>query len=590
MRLLRIEEDDGFSLVEFFGRNIPPYAILSHTWGADHEEVTFTDLIEGTGKSKAGYCKLTFCGKQAAKDNLQYFWVDTCCIDKTSSAELSEAINSMYAWYERSEVCYAYLTDVQFLEIDELLPEDTSSEFRKSRWFTRGWTLQELLAPKKVEFYCSDWRHIGDKTFLRRSISEITQIDHLCLTYDGIGGYQKAINAYSVAERMSWAARRKTTREEDLAYCLLGIFGINMPLLYGEGRRAFRRLQEEIIRTTDDQSILAWKPTDHGAGQSLMEWPLADSPSDFNWASHHKFTRDMSQTGGTKAPHAMTNKGLSIRVPVLKTLSPSLIVTALDCWQQDAGKVHLLLKGNDNIYCRATSPCSLIYKPIKRFEEFERRAWKQNDTSFTELVSRVQKDVFENDGIAPEATDIFIAPKDVVTLSQRELELPLPDFTMGFFIIFPRGIGRYRLHHWYPKSGLNLQTSTLGLDDRSAGDPLGILVFRDNRAPDNLVAVFLIRHISADFAAKGLGEDNNPKLAVCRVISGFKSGDLSELPRYAMGHGAKSDAWDDFHFDGESVVVIRSALRHMQGYNGDLTVVEILFDAKDYIRERQLHR
>lgn len=112
MRLLRVEDDGGFGLDEYFGEDIPQYAILSHTWGASDEEVTFRDLKEGTGKSKAGYRKLTFCAKQAAKDKLRYFWVDTCCIDKSSSAELSEAINSMFAWYHDSFVCYAYLWDV----------------------------------------------------------------------------------------------------------------------------------------------------------------------------------------------------------------------------------------------------------------------------------------------------------------------------------------------------------------------------------------------------------------------------------------------------------------------------------------------
>ena len=131
MYLLRIQDDGEFSLVGFFGDNIPPYAILSHTWGADSEEVTFQDIVKGGGKSKLGYEKIQFCGEQAAKDNLAYFWVDTCCIDKTSSAELSEAINSMFNWYARSECCYAYLVDVH-----------TVSGIGRSRWSTRGWTFQ----------------------------------------------------------------------------------------------------------------------------------------------------------------------------------------------------------------------------------------------------------------------------------------------------------------------------------------------------------------------------------------------------------------------------------------------------------------
>ena len=147
MRLLRLEDNGGFSLVEYVGDHMPQYSILSHTWGADHEEVTFKDLTEGTGKNKAGYRKLAFCGKQAAKDGLQYFWVDTCCIDKTSSAELSEAINSMFSWYQRATVCYAYLVDVDGSLSDS---DDLYSQVKPSRWFTRGWTLQELLAPREL--------------------------------------------------------------------------------------------------------------------------------------------------------------------------------------------------------------------------------------------------------------------------------------------------------------------------------------------------------------------------------------------------------------------------------------------------------
>ena len=146
MRLLKLEPEDGFSLVEVFGYDIPRYAILSHTWGPASEEVTFKDLIEGTGKEKPGYRKLTYCREQTVRDGLEYFWVDTCCIDKTSSAELSEAINSMWRWYVNSEVCYAYLTDVP--EGTDLGGDDTT--FTRSKWFTRGWTLQELLAPEKL--------------------------------------------------------------------------------------------------------------------------------------------------------------------------------------------------------------------------------------------------------------------------------------------------------------------------------------------------------------------------------------------------------------------------------------------------------
>jgi hypothetical protein len=179
MRLLKLKGDGEFSLIEFIGDNIPRYAILSHTWGEDGEEVTFKDLMKCTGKSKAGYQKTRFCGEQAAADGLQYFWVDTCCIDKSSSAELSEAINSMFRWYHNAGKCYVYLSDVS---ISGSINKDQSSRwtwepaFQKSRWFTRGWTLQELIAPASVEFFSVEGERLGDKKSLERQIHEITGI------------------------------------------------------------------------------------------------------------------------------------------------------------------------------------------------------------------------------------------------------------------------------------------------------------------------------------------------------------------------------------------------------------------------------
>jgi len=154
MRLLQLQGGGSFSLVEFQGNNIPPYAILSHTWGPSNEEVTYRDLLNSTGKDKIGYRKLTFCGEQAAKDGLNYFWIDTCCINKSSSAELSEAINSMFRWYQNAEMCYVYLSDVSSRTSDRnaKFSRRWKREFRKSKWFTRGWTLQELLAPRDVIF------------------------------------------------------------------------------------------------------------------------------------------------------------------------------------------------------------------------------------------------------------------------------------------------------------------------------------------------------------------------------------------------------------------------------------------------------
>ena len=243
MRLLKLKDDGEFSLIEFIGNKIPRYAILSHTWEADGEEVTFKDLMKGTGKSKAGYQKIRFCGEQAVTDNLQYFWVDTCCINKSSSAELSEAINSMFRWYHDAGKCYVYLSDVSIsgsIKDDQFSQWIWEQDFRKSRWFTRGWTLQELIAPASVEFFSVEGERLGDKKSLERQIHEITGI-----TAQALQG--SPLSHFSVNKRMSWAAKRETKREEDAAYSLLGIFDIHMPLIYGEGRKkALVRLYKEI--------------------------------------------------------------------------------------------------------------------------------------------------------------------------------------------------------------------------------------------------------------------------------------------------------------------------------------------------------
>jgi len=246
---------------EFLESRVPEYVILSHTWR--EEEVTLQDLLSGIAPTKKGYAKLTGCCKKAKDDGFAYCWIDTCCIDKTSSAELSEAINSMYQWYKNACICYAYLEDVrQDHETDDF------RDFRNSKWFTRGWTLQELIAPPIVEFYDALWSDIGTRTSLQPRLTYLTGIDRDVLT----GGDPLR---YAVAVRLSWAANRQTSRLEDRAYCLFGILGVNMPLLYGEGKRAFRRLQEEMLRVDEDYTLFAW--------DTLLprESLLASSPSDF---------------------------------------------------------------------------------------------------------------------------------------------------------------------------------------------------------------------------------------------------------------------------------------------------------------------
>jgi len=236
MRLLQRDANGDFSLVEFW-REIPPYAILSHTWGPNSEEVSFKDIDERIGRNKPGFNKLRFCADQAAKDGLRYFWIDTCCIDKSSSAELSEATNSMFTCYRNPTRCYVYLVDIliqpsrSHLAVDEDSSEKMwKSAFRKSGWFTRGWTLQELLAPSSVDFFTLESKHLGSKYTLLGDINAATTISPRALQSTLVP------SDFTIEERMSWATGRETKRDEDRVYSLLGLFGVHMPLLYGEGR------------------------------------------------------------------------------------------------------------------------------------------------------------------------------------------------------------------------------------------------------------------------------------------------------------------------------------------------------------------
>jgi hypothetical protein len=255
MRLLERDNNGKVGLKDFPPDKVPRYAIiLSNTWGDD--EVAFKDMVDGAEK-KLGYKKIAFCGDQASHDGLQYFWVDTCCIDKSSSAELQEAINSMFRWYCSAAKCYVYLSDISssaFEKNDKSNQPPYESEFRQSRSFTRGWTVQELLAPASVEFFSKEGMRLSDKESLKRQIHEITGIP--VLTLQGTPLYQ-----FSVNERFRWAHNRMTTREEDWAYSLLGIFDTFMPLIYGEGREgAVIRLRKEIyeaskVKTLEGHSI-----------------------------------------------------------------------------------------------------------------------------------------------------------------------------------------------------------------------------------------------------------------------------------------------------------------------------------------------
>ncbi|WYZ41793.1 hypothetical protein EsH8_V_000688 [Colletotrichum jinshuiense] len=357
---MRLIDAETLELQEFFENATPDYAILSHTWEVDEVSLQQFQQRDAATTAKAGYQKIRRACSKALDYGLRHIWVDTCCIDKTSSAELSEAINSMFQWYAKSKICFAYLADMPSTE------DAHSASFAKSRWFTRGWTLQELLAPHKLDFFSSDWKFITNRAGAASIISNVTGINVVYFRDTGLTTDRKDLLASaSIAERMSWAATRTTTRTEDMAYCLLGIFNINMPLIYGEGQRAFMRLQQEVLRSSFDPTLLAWnaislRPT---VGHLL---PIEPEPFsswhqawkmiagiDHPWSSSPPSIIDRRSTGflapsinyfrhckdilscDVAVDWAITSQGLEIVLPVSETRQPYGIIPCrlrADAW------------------------------------------------------------------------------------------------------------------------------------------------------------------------------------------------------------------------------------------------------------------
>lgn len=264
-------QTESLELEEFFDSNTPPYAILSHTWGS--EEISFVEMQNGgeAARLKAGFKKVAIFCTLAKSHGFTYAWADSCCIDKQSSAELSEAINSMYRYYYNAAECLVYLEDVPAKIEGSIDPEVQLKTIKSSRWFTRGWTLQELLASKKRQFFARDWSPIEDFADFNTVVTGVTGIDVLILEHTDM------ISSVLVAQRMCWAAKRQTTRSEDMAYSLMGLFDVSMPVIYGEGaKKSFRRLQNETMQTSFDQTLFAWRGNYKSSGL------LATSPADFD--------------------------------------------------------------------------------------------------------------------------------------------------------------------------------------------------------------------------------------------------------------------------------------------------------------------
>ena len=343
-------------VLEFRDDEATEYAILSHRW-IDPTEVDYEEMIDLAKMDREerdeicgrlGYKKIVNTCQQAKQDGYEWVWIDTCCIDKRSSAELSEAINSMYRWYENAKTCYAYLHDV---DGPSLPTEEDKEKYHKSNgwpeWFSRGWTLQEMIAPRNLQFFNKHWQPIGDKKGLAQDLRWITGVPVHILS-DGLEG-----NHPCVAQIISWAANRTTTRVEDKAYSLMGLLDVNMPMLYGEGKKAFHRLQLEIIRSSNDQSIFAWGHRSDVRIGSV----LADEPSDFEDCSEMKlmdhdqfikrFPKDHSDV------FLITNRGIQIWMPLHRHRDSNSIFRAYlpCCYGAAAIEVSInLVLWNSNYY------------------------------------------------------------------------------------------------------------------------------------------------------------------------------------------------------------------------------------------------
>ncbi|KAJ9614562.1 hypothetical protein H2200_002699 [Cladophialophora chaetospira] len=383
---MRLLNTVTYQLTEFSLQKVPIYAILSHTW--KDEEVTFSEIQDhGKASKLRGWQKLVDFCKEAARHGMQWAWMDTCCIDKTSSAELSEAINSMFRWYKEAFVCYVYLENLHDPEDQSL----TANTFAGARWFLRGWTLQELLAPNNVVFYDSGWHDIGTKASLKKDIARITGIDVEVLTGE------TCIGDYSIARKMSWASLRETTRLEDVAYSLLGIFEVNMPLLYGEGLNAFKRLQEEIIRTSTDQSILAWSAQD-----SMSISVLASSPHAFRSSNRI--------------------------VPIHRRPSESDLWGVLDCYPIDAPetRVAIRLKWNSDEQCSS---------PLESKSSSDTNTNRRLVCQCTDLrvLRNIRFDEFDVRTVALTISPLWVPPKRGLNSASwsSETEIALMEQDMG---------------------------------------------------------------------------------------------------------------------------------------------------------------
>ncbi|KAN0102226.1 HET domain containing protein [Hyaloscypha variabilis] len=441
-------------------------------------------------KLKAGYTKIERCCDQAVGDGYDYVWIDTCCIDKSSSAELSEAINSMYMWYKSAKICYAYLADVKPLLRTRLSP---LAQFERSRWFTRGWTLQELIAPAKVEFFAGDWSRFGTKAGFHSALSQVTGIDEGTLT----GG--RDLREVSIAKKMSWASKRVTTRPEDIAYCLLGIFGVNLPLLYGEGEKAFIRLQEEIMRNSDDQSLFAWSLTQPPRSSKLLGF-LARSPAAFEKSANIVPYRNWAAS----MPYSLTNQGLRLELPVIQHEGFKEYTAILACHYED----------------NYLGPLGVYISPIASADgdQFARDVW------YTRPVPIVPQHAAQ-----AKLRTIYIR-QDVLLPALRDFD------RRDHFLIrmMPEGPQEdYALDKVYPPEHWN-QAQKIIRSDNSETERIGVLLFRKKADRKKAFAVLIRSQVSEQ------GAENNSYQCACSIFVLSRYPAENEWPDILRMEGTKT--------------------------------------------------
>ncbi|KAI1742998.1 HET-domain-containing protein [Xylaria scruposa] len=493
MRLLNVETLE----IEVFYEP-PKYAILSHTWD---KEMTFQEWQSSSWRLRKKYKKVMNASNQAIQDGLYYIWIDTICIDKTSSAELSEAINSMFSWYENAEICYAYLSDVNFDGQGEV----EESSLRASRWFTRGWTLQELIAPSELMFYSSQWKRIGTRDQLGVLVSQITKIDsrYLIRRQDIFWEEGTAVRATaripfhhaSIAKRLSWVSNRVTTRLEDIAYCLLGLFRINMPLIYGEGSNAWTRLQKELIAVSDDESVFAWvsvprlemlmndnffttdapeqNPTTRLDHLVRTKWKYLGGSTMFapDPVSFYCCGDLYSHPYKSKLPYSMTNAGLCMRLPLIQVGFSHLFPVYLVPLRCKPATGH---NSSDTFEAVVLKGCGFPTPD----------AYQRDRCRF--LGSRIQIDAVHIDFNS--AKEVYIEDSNTRLGLSRELVFKTSRAFLGFWIVFPRGLHPYRVSsgYWGQNRGARYaysyrQMGIFGFNvDASQKNYLGTLMFYKN--------------------------------------------------------------------------------------------------------------